>query len=59
MGVSLLLKYDISEAARAPKEVKKKWKLVGSQGRGDTDRRHRILGRVKWRGISKETKKAP
>lgn len=57
MGVSLLLKYDISEAAGAPKEVKK-WKLVGSQGRGDTDRRHRILGRVKWRGISKEIKKA-
>lgn len=35
LPVPLLLKYDISEAAGAPKEGKKKWKPVGSQGRGD------------------------
>ena len=33
--VPLLLKYDISEAAGAPKEGGKKWKPAGSQGRGD------------------------
>lgn len=30
----LLLKHDISEAAGAPEEVGKKWKPVGSPGRG-------------------------
>lgn len=43
LPISLLLEYDISETAGAPKEVKKKWKPVGSEGRGDTDRRHRGL----------------
>lgn len=42
LPVPLLLKYDISETAGAPKEVKKKWKPVGSQGR-----------RVKWGGGGK------
>lgn len=60
LPVPLLLKYDILDTAGDPKEVKKKWKPVGSQGRGDTDRRHRGLGRVKWGGASsKEIKKAP
>lgn len=35
LPVPLLLKYDISEAAGAPKEGENKWKPVGSQGRGD------------------------
>lgn len=44
LPVPLLLKYDISEAAGAPKEVEKKWKAVGSQGRGGRDRRRRGWG---------------
>lgn len=54
LPIPLLLKYDISETAGAPKEVKKKWKPVGSQGRGDADRRHRGPGRVKWGRASPE-----
>lgn len=50
LPVALLLKDDISEAAAAPKELKKKWKPVGSQGRGDTNRKHRGLGKVKRGG---------
>lgn len=34
LSVPLPLKYDISEAAGAPKEVEKKWQPVGSQSRG-------------------------
>lgn len=55
LPIPLLLKCDISEAAGDPKEVENKWQPVGSRGRGETDRRHRQLGRVNW-GVQVERK---
>lgn len=60
LPVPLLLKYDISEAAGAPNEVGKKWKPVGSQGRGDRQETEGTgEGDMGVGGKQKEIKKAP
>lgn len=59
LPVPLLQICDISEAAGAPKQVKKKWQPVGSQGTGDPGGRGSREADVREGTGRKEIKKAP